>query len=209
MGRLAMHNENALFRAILDEPDNETLRLIYADLCEEKGDPRGDFIRVQCQLAHLPADHPDRPPLEQREWLMFHQHKRRWNGPLHRMLSQTPLRHRVKARRGLVRGWGYRRGFVELVMAEAQAFLKHADILFQLGPVQHVQLWRAQGLIPQLAASPHLGRLNTLDLGHGSLTGSDVQDLARFPHLQGLTRDTPSRPTLLTRPVRQPGVKNG
>ena len=33
---------------ILANQDDDTPRLIFADWLEERGDPRGEFIRVQC-----------------------------------------------------------------------------------------------------------------------------------------------------------------
>ena len=40
--------------AIRDQPDDDTLRLAYADWLDENGDPeRAEFVRVQCQLAAL------------------------------------------------------------------------------------------------------------------------------------------------------------
>ena len=42
-----------LFQAICSDPDNVQLRLVYADYLEDQGDPRADFIRVQCQLAEM------------------------------------------------------------------------------------------------------------------------------------------------------------
>jgi len=39
-----------LYRAILDDPEDTTLRLVYADCLEEQGDPQAEFIRVQCRM---------------------------------------------------------------------------------------------------------------------------------------------------------------
>src|SRR5207244_2686349 len=38
---------------ILANPDDDTPRLIFADWLEERGDSRGEFIRVQCEIAAL------------------------------------------------------------------------------------------------------------------------------------------------------------
>ena len=48
-----MSREEGFLQAIIEEPDDVGLRLIYADWLEERGDPRGEFIRVQCQLEDL------------------------------------------------------------------------------------------------------------------------------------------------------------
>jgi uncharacterized protein (TIGR02996 family) len=51
-----MSEENAFIQAVLADPDDDTVRLVFADWLEERGDPRAEFIRVQCELAKLTAD---------------------------------------------------------------------------------------------------------------------------------------------------------
>ena len=61
-------SEAALLQAIIDSPDDESLRLVYADYLEENGEAaRADFIRTQCELARLPEDSERRASLEARE----------------------------------------------------------------------------------------------------------------------------------------------
>ncbi len=49
-----MTREQAFLEAILDDPDDDTPRLIFADWLSEHGeDDYGSFIRVQCELATL------------------------------------------------------------------------------------------------------------------------------------------------------------
>src|SRR5207253_4331362 len=67
MGRFATSEEAALLRAIVERPEDDGVRLVYADWLEEHGQPeRADFIRVQIELARLPVDDPRRPDLEAR-----------------------------------------------------------------------------------------------------------------------------------------------
>src|SRR5262245_24797354 len=40
--------------AILAEPGDDTHRMVYADWLEERREPRGEFIRLQCELAKSP-----------------------------------------------------------------------------------------------------------------------------------------------------------
>jgi uncharacterized protein (TIGR02996 family) len=47
--------EAGLLHAIIDERADDGLRLFLADLLEERGDPRGTFIRTQVELAKAPA----------------------------------------------------------------------------------------------------------------------------------------------------------
>lgn len=50
--------DNPLFRAILEQPHDLTLRLVFADWLDEHGDPdRAEFIRVMCELWRV---HPGR-----------------------------------------------------------------------------------------------------------------------------------------------------
>jgi uncharacterized protein (TIGR02996 family) len=49
-----MGDGEALLRAILDQPKEDTPRLVYADWCDENGQPeRAEFIRVQVRLAGM------------------------------------------------------------------------------------------------------------------------------------------------------------
>jgi uncharacterized protein (TIGR02996 family) len=44
-----MRERDAFVLAILQDPDNDVPRLRYADWLEGRGDPAGQFIRVQCE----------------------------------------------------------------------------------------------------------------------------------------------------------------
>jgi uncharacterized protein (TIGR02996 family) len=54
-----MNEDHPFLSAILANPNDRTVRLVYADWLEERGDPRGEFLRIQCQLEGLPADQED------------------------------------------------------------------------------------------------------------------------------------------------------
>jgi uncharacterized protein (TIGR02996 family) len=61
-----MDEENGFIQAILADPENEALRLIYADWLEERGDPRGDFLRLDCALRRMSKDEEDYAATEAR-----------------------------------------------------------------------------------------------------------------------------------------------
>jgi uncharacterized protein (TIGR02996 family) len=46
--------DEAFQQAIRAAPEDETAKLVYADWLDERGDIRGEFIRLEHQLAHLP-----------------------------------------------------------------------------------------------------------------------------------------------------------
>ena len=65
-----MSTESALLRAVRDNPDDDTVRLVYADFLDEQGDAdRAEFIRAQVALANMQESDPARRPLEEHEAL--------------------------------------------------------------------------------------------------------------------------------------------
>jgi uncharacterized protein (TIGR02996 family) len=69
-----MSEEDALVRAILAAPDDAAPRLVYADWLEERGDPRGEYLRCQCERAGLPPAHPRNAALRARQEELRRQH---------------------------------------------------------------------------------------------------------------------------------------
>src|ERR1700694_4004760 len=104
-----MTHDDAFVQAIIDRPDDDAPRLIYADWLEERGDPRGEFIRVQCALARMDEYDPRRWDLEAREKELLAAHHHDWTGPCWWSLDDC----------------GFRRGFLDWVMPNAWDFLKH------------------------------------------------------------------------------------
>jgi uncharacterized protein (TIGR02996 family) len=49
-------HDDAFLKAIIQNPDDDTPRLVYADFLDERGDPRGEFLRVECRLRGLTAN---------------------------------------------------------------------------------------------------------------------------------------------------------
>jgi uncharacterized protein (TIGR02996 family) len=143
-----MTHDEAFLQAIQEDPGDESLRLIYADYLDERGDPRGEFIRAQCQLANTAEGDPRREELQGRERQLLTAHEQEWIGPL----------------KGLATRWCFRRGFVEDVWTTARAFCTHAHTLFRSVPHAHFHLRRATSRVADLVAFPFLSRLSGLDL---------------------------------------------
>jgi uncharacterized protein (TIGR02996 family) len=59
-------SEETLLAAVLDSPGDDTPRLVYADWLEERGDPRAEFLRVECEFLQLPPDDERTPALRAR-----------------------------------------------------------------------------------------------------------------------------------------------
>jgi uncharacterized protein (TIGR02996 family) len=165
-----MIQDDGFLQAVLEDPDDDAPRLVYADWLEERGEPRGEFIRTDCALARLAADDPRRPALEERRRQLLAEHGDAWLGPL----------------RGLAYGWGFRRGFVEEVTADARHFHQHADAFFT-APLRLVRLLHAGGVIQSLAECRHLRRLRALHLTDNNLGNRGLSTLLASPSLGGLT----------------------
>lgn len=172
---------DAFLEAILQNPNDDTPRLVYADWLDEQGDPpsaaRAEFIRVQCALANG-CLRPRRADLERRQQEFIEQYRNEWAQPIRR----------------LVRTWNFHRGFIDEVSLFAGRFLSHAGRLFRQAPIQHVRLWREIAPradrrlnVPALADSEHLRRLSSLDLSDNRLETRDLRALVVSEHLTNLT----------------------
>jgi uncharacterized protein (TIGR02996 family) len=178
--------EAAFLKAVFALPDDDGPRLVYADWLDEQGDPKGEFIRTQVELARLPGDDPRRPELAARAQALLAAHRPDWDRPLVRLLDDSPLQPPADARQRPVRGWDYRRGFVEVIDVQAWAFASHANVLFMLMPLSRVRMHNAHELIGRLVTSPALARLRELDLSDNGITDFDAALLARCIHLSRL-----------------------
>lgn len=76
-----------LLDAIVADPDDLELRLIYADACAERGDPRGEFITLQCEAQ---------PTEVQRKRMRVLQriHGMSWTAGLHPLIADGETRFR-------------------------------------------------------------------------------------------------------------------
>src|SRR5262245_2730515 len=86
---------DAIFQAVLDEPDEDAPRLILADWLEEHGDRHGraraELIRVQCELARWVPDLTRREALLARERDLIAAHLDDWLGELAQRCVSCPL----------------------------------------------------------------------------------------------------------------------
>jgi uncharacterized protein (TIGR02996 family) len=181
-----MNRDVGFLRAILSEPEDDGVRLIYADWLEDHDQPaRAEFIRLQLDLAHLPEDSPRRASLEEREGELLTEHGVAWLAPLEDILPEVdtaPVFHR---------------GFVSEVIfygkTGAQRFVDHAEELFRRAPVVQVRLFPMGGheapLFPWERVKLDVSRLDPADL-------EALCELPELDHLQlldfsGNTQESP------------------
>jgi uncharacterized protein (TIGR02996 family) len=165
-----MTYEDAFLEAIIEAPDDDTPRLIYADWLEENARPaRAEFIRAQIEAFSLPPGDPRRKEREDRAEALRREHERAWLGPLRAWLI----------------GWRFQRGLVERVAVNAQTLLKHACTLFQMAPIHHAEIHRAEKFGGELTKCPQMARLTSLRIH--KLFAADTFSLIASPYLGNLT----------------------
>jgi uncharacterized protein (TIGR02996 family) len=173
--------EDTFLRAIVEAPDDDGVRLVYADWLEEHGQPeRAEFIRLQIELAGLAEGSPRRAALQAREQALLRQHETAWVGPvLPLLLPDSALRVRDRARPK----WRFRRGFIEEAALDASTWPTDAPVLFAREPIRAAWLpYTNDDDHAMLAASPYLLRLRSLDLAPGFF-GEDLALLLGSPNL--------------------------
>jgi len=159
-----MTTDDSFLQAIRAEPDDDAVRLIYADWLQEQDDParveRGEFIRVQCELARLSPGDSRRVALEVREEALLSRNWQEWVGPLRDLVGESSWQPwKAFGRQASKRFW---RGFVEDLTLPTPLFLARAAELFRLTPLRWLGLTGAGSHAAALAGCPYLAELQAL-----------------------------------------------
>jgi uncharacterized protein (TIGR02996 family) len=200
-----MPEHPGFMRAVIEAPDDDVPRLVYADWLDEQGEhDRAEWIRVQDELSrHDPANAP--AALVEREARLHHAARRQMLAPF---LALGFDLHGGRYDNGGVAGLGFRvrRGFVEGIevwgAAAARLFAERAAEVFALTPLLHLRFQstvlpyfgNAQFEPPRfepielpalqaLLARPELRRLRSLGLCDHGLRSDDGQALLGSQHL--------------------------
>jgi uncharacterized protein (TIGR02996 family) len=140
--------ERAFWEAIQEAPEDDTPRLVYADWCEDHGQPeRAEFIRAQIELEGLAVGDPRRAALEDRADDLLARHEMDWLGPAEDLSD-----------------WEWQRGFVERVSVPPSPTLEPARHQFERHPVRRAGFGSVSGTLDRLRESPFLERLEGLAL---------------------------------------------
>lgn len=193
-----------LFNAICADPEDDELRLQYADEVRAFDPDHAAFIRLQVGIAALRrrcvAASPDRriwpwfPEEESQAGALLSKNRLRWIRDL--------IKFARSRRADLVE---FDRGFPAQIEVEPHTFVTNADALFQIAPIRHINFTQPvdehghlrrqrDGSLPpfpidELLARPHLARLDSIGFSHAAFVSSGphtvgtAATIARCPHL--------------------------
>jgi uncharacterized protein (TIGR02996 family) len=156
-----------LLEQVLAEPDNLEVRRVYADALLERGDPRGEFIQVQLELASATAQDEQRELLARREQQLLKQHEKEWLGDL----RQHILR------------WRWRCGFLHEITTSDSKWSLGRDALVAREPVRRARITGVRG---GLYFGDAVGRLAALSLPDNRLKPKKIKELLESRHVQAL-----------------------
>lgn len=166
-----MNERAALMRAVCENPDEDTPRLVFADWLQENGEPKyAEFVRLQVRhaelLRHAAPDTEDFARKARELWV--------WSGE--RWLAELP---QVK---GVEWHNAFFRGFVERAVVSSDAVLvSHADAIFGQ-PLRQLVIKRFTGK-EGFAALGGLRHLKTLSLRNRDASAAVLEELLRCDHL--------------------------
>jgi uncharacterized protein (TIGR02996 family) len=192
----------ALLAAVLAAPDDDAPRLVYADWLLERGDVRGELIRLDCRHA-IVGDVSDEGRMLRKRIAQILQ------------ASAAAVMGEAAAYKPMIH-----RGFVDVVSMTITAFARHGERLFSGAPIRELRIKdpicgpdeprklaaiRALRLVrelsltqtgfatygPQLslapfAQCPHLERLRVLRLGRCGSSSEDWTELLENLHAPAL-----------------------
>ncbi|MEZ6125000.1 MAG: TIGR02996 domain-containing protein [Planctomycetaceae bacterium] len=154
-----MSDEHAFVEEIRRTPDDVTPRLIYADFLEDHGDPRGEFIRVQCELTEAAPGSAHRADLLNREGELLNLYGDEWLTPV-RELGAIGVTIR-----------SFERGLLERVRISAADFLESGTELCRIAPaLSRLDLRRPEDVDTELATRGLPEQITELDFSANGLT---------------------------------------
>ncbi|MBN9119483.1 MAG: TIGR02996 domain-containing protein [Planctomycetes bacterium] len=145
-----MSEEDALLRSIIDRPEDDVVRLVFADWLDEHGDAdRAEFIRGQCRLAAMQEWDDGFAELHARCGFLLRTHRDKWMPPVAKIREGAPD--------WMLRQYEFRRGFLDRLTMQPDHFADRWERLFELTPVRRVEIqpypvdyfsdfWRCGGL---------------------------------------------------------------
>jgi uncharacterized protein (TIGR02996 family) len=176
-----MRTAAAIFEAILADPEDDALRLEYADAIAASDPARAHYIRWHIAYDHwqIRGRYPAWATLEYRGAPTdAHELEKEWARQVIPFCLGQP-------------GWRYHRGFIVGISTTAAMFLTHGSEILRLAPLRIIVMAGEAGEparlpLDALAASPLIDRFDDITLSNGEITIEDLETFARSPYLDRL-----------------------
>ncbi len=164
---------NTLLENILNDPDNDEKRLVYADWLMTQGDPRGEFIRIQCERINS-NNNSNNEMLGRIEDELLKKYKRKWT---------------KKYRAAKYANWTFSRGFVKSLAIRANYLVNLAEVIFTAEPVERLTVKAIDDdNLQAVLHCPHLSRLRELNLKNNKIGKSGIELLAKAENFINLRK---------------------
>jgi uncharacterized protein (TIGR02996 family) len=172
-----MTEREAFLRAIRANPDDDLVRLVFADWLDEQGEHEpAEFIRVQCELE------PIRHRLEDRRTQELI--RREEDLESHRFGTAFEFDAQLMHPEGI----GYRRGLPDWLVVSLDTLLSRGPNLLAAYPtIRELAVFDIEGRGPDLAACPLLAGLDVLEVAD-ALSSVDAVALATSPHIRSISQ---------------------
>ena len=175
----------ALLAAIIESPEEDAPRLVYADWLQAQGDPRGELIQLQCQLSAAPDDERRRA-IRIAENKLLAAHGAAWLAPVREVLPEPDpvVGHKLE----LVRGFVERAQLTVDCVPAFAALWERAPLLraLRLSASVMLELPVKKPSLDRVFEAPQLARLRELELMFGGAGNAGAKAVARASHLSGL-----------------------
>jgi len=175
-----MTERERLIRAIEADPDDDAVRLVYADWCEENGDAdRARFIRLQCESTRLCAESgggespAEWERLQDEASALQKANVKPWTAGLPRWALKD--------------AW-FDRGFLVIMSMTASQFLADGAAVRSHCPLDALWLRLVRGKEEAVFGCEHLAAVRHLYLDDAQITDEGVAILTRNPHLRRVRR---------------------
>lgn len=187
---------------LVADPDDLATHMAYADLLQEQGDPRGEFISLHLSLEQLPTRSGRRLSLRRRIHRLLNDHAAEWLGELGPHLLEVP--HMRAVPYAFARGWLDTLELENLGVEVARVVVRARELrLLRVLKIDEVQREHygdyepgtdvpgglSHPALAVLAQSPMLGNVRRLELATSpyGIDGRDLPPLLNSPHLAKLT----------------------
>ena len=170
-----MSEFDSLLRAVLAKPNDDELRIAYADAIVQSDPDRAEIIKLQITLSRW-RKAAQRPPgwadAHRRAQILWDRHRTEWS-------------HDV-AKLAWVRYPAFKRGFVSQALVSAREFLVHGAELLARAPICYLDVDGLKPVADAFFQSPLLEQLTALGIWRNDLEDAQLQALASSPHLGNL-----------------------